>query len=270
MRLAVLVALDRFSPGGVAAPEYVEPWLQGALERLGFELAASLDDVPPASTLLVHVTGDVADAATSLRALGERVVERQPESALFLTELTHEGPPGDAIVAVEHVEAVREALGARGRGHAALVAVRAKAAVDEPFAFTRLVVHAADEAEDAASARLSEVVERLRAMPERHAVAQGYAHVRGATDFELGPNEGPSSVPLLALADGARDAHEWEQAIAGYRAALVAARKAKQRALVYARIGATERMRGDLREAKRAYEKAREQAPDEASSSTLR
>ena len=112
-------------------------------------------------------------------------------------------------------------------------------------------------------ARLSEVVERLRAFPERHAVAQGYAHVRGVTDFELGRHEGPAFAPLLALADGARDRREWDQATAGYRAALLVAHEAKARASVYARLGAVERSRGDLREAKRAFEKAREHDPDD-------
>ncbi len=269
MRLAVLVALDGVSSGGLAAPGDVEPWLHGALARLGFRVVGSLEEVPPAATLLVHVIGGVAQAVASLRSLGDRVAAREPESALFLAELTHDGPPDESFVAAEHVEAVREALGARERGQAALVAVPG-AALEEPFAFTRLVVRAAEDAEDARSARLSEVVEKLSAMPERHAVAQGYAHVRGATDFELGSNEGPSYAPLLGLADGARDAHEWEHAVAGYRAALLVARRTKERASVYARIGAAERGRGELREAKRAYEKAREHLPRTTAASLYR
>jgi tetratricopeptide (TPR) repeat protein len=263
MRLAVLVALDGYESEGPAAPGDVEPWLHGALARLGFRVVGSLDEVPPAATLLVHVIGGVDLAVASLRSLADRVTERAPESALFLAELTHDGPPDESLVAAEHVEAVREALGARERGFAALVAVRPEAALEEPFAFTRLVVRAAEESEDARSSRLSEVVERLGAMPERHSVAQGYAHVLGGADFELGRNEGPSFVPLLALSDGAREAHEWDHAIAGYRAALLVARRTKERATAYARIGAAERGRGALREAKRAYEKARELAPDD-------
>ncbi len=208
-------------------------------------------------------------AVASLGSLGDRVAAREPESALFLAELTHDGPPDDSLVAAEHVEAVREALGARERGHAALVAVRPGAALEESFAFTRLVVRAAEEAEDARAALLSEVVERLGAMPERHTVAQGYAHVRGATDFALGRNEGPAlRAAARARRTAARDAHEWVQAVAGYRAALLVARRTKERATVYARIGAAERGRGELREAKRAYEKAREHAPDDRASLT--
>ncbi len=265
MRLAVLVAFDGSSSGGVTAPEDAEPWLHAAFGRLGFRIAGSLDEIPFGATLLVHVSGHAGAAVGShaLRSLGARVAEREPESALFLAELMHDAPHDDSLVAAEHVEEVREALGARERGHAALVAVRPKGAQAEPFAFTRLVVRAAEDAEDARSARLSEVVERLRTFPERHSVAQGYAHVRGVTDFELGRNEGPSFASLLALADGARDAREWDHAIAGYRAALLVARQPKDRAAVYARMGGAERARGDLREAKRAYERAREHAPDD-------
>ena len=263
MRLAVLVALDGITSGGLAARGDAEPWLEGALAHLGFRVVDSLEEVPPASTLLVHVTGGVDQALESLRALSHRVAEREPESALFLAELTHGGAPDESLVAAGHLEAVREALGARDRGQSALVAVRPEEALEERFAFTRLVVRSAADAEDARSARLSEVVARLAAMPERHTVAQAYAHVRGATDFELGRNEGPSFAPLVALADGAKDAREWEHAIAGYRAALLVARRTKDRASVYARIGAAERARGDLGEAKRAYEKAREHAPDD-------
>jgi tetratricopeptide (TPR) repeat protein len=263
MRLAVLVAFDGSSAGSFVGSPAEESWLRAALARLGFGIAPSFDDVPFGATLLVHVSGRVVEALGHLRALGERAAAREPESALFLAELTHETSDEDSLVAAEHVEQVREAVGARDRGHAALVAVRAKRVLDEPYAFSRLVVRAAEEAKDARSARLSEVVERLRAFPERHAVAQGYAHVRGVTDFELGRHEGPAFAPLLALADGARDRREWDQATAGYRAALLVAHEAKARASVYARLGAVERSRGDLREAKRAFEKAREHDPDD-------
>ncbi len=245
-----------------------EDWLEGAVNRLGFGVVGSLEEVPPAATLLVHVTGSVERAVASLGAFGARIAARDPESVLFLAELTHDGPPDESLVAAEHVEAVREALGARERGHAALVAVRPDGALEESFPFTRLVVTAAEAADDARASRLSQVVERLGAMPERHTVAQGYAHVRGPSDFELGWNEGPSFAPLLALADGARAAHEWDHAIAGYRAVLLVAREARERASVYGRIGATERARGELREAKRAYEKALALAPDDRAALT--
>jgi tetratricopeptide (TPR) repeat protein len=271
MRLAVLVALDGFASGGSHArngaregtPDNATAWAQYALERLGFMVVRSLSEVPPGATLLVHVIGEVEQAVSSLRALSDQVASRKPESALFLAEITHDGPPDESLVAAEHVEAVREALGARERGYSALIAVRPEGAQEDPFAFTQLVVRAAEEAVDAWSARLSDVAERLRGMPERHAVAQGYAHVRGAIDFEIGSNEGPSYAPLLALSDGARDAREWDQAIAGYRAALLVARHTDDRAAVYERIGSVERARGRFREAKRVYEKARELKPED-------
>jgi tetratricopeptide (TPR) repeat protein len=276
MRLAVLVALDGFASDRLedgASAEYRsarfsrdadegEHWARRALARLGFRVVPSLRDVPHGATLLVHITGGVEGAVTPLRSLAEQVSALEPESALFLAELAHAGPPDDSLVAAEYVEVVRETLGARERGCSALIAVRPASGNESRFAFTELVVRAAEEAEDARSARLSEIVERLRAMPERHAVAQGYAHVRGPVDFEIGSNEGPAYAPLLALADTARDAHEWEYAVAGYRAALMVARYAEDRAAAYARIGSVERARGASRDAKRAYEKAYELQPD--------
>jgi tetratricopeptide (TPR) repeat protein len=230
---------------------------------MGFRVVQSLDEVPERATLVVHVTGRMAQAVDALQSLARDVAQRAPESALFLAELTHDGPPDESFVAAEHVESVREALGARERGCSALVAVRPESACDDPFAFTRLVFRAATAASDASGSRLSEVVDRLKAMPERHTVAQGYAHVRGAVDFEFGSNEGPAYEPLVALADGARDARQWDHAIAGYRAALLVASRRRDRAAVYMRIGSVERARGDFRESKRVYEKARAIMPED-------
>jgi tetratricopeptide (TPR) repeat protein len=285
MRLAVLVALDGSSPGGVLAPGVCDPWLKGAFDRLGFQVVGSLDAAARGATLLVHVAGHVEEASKALRRVSERVSALAPDGVLFLAELTHSGPPDESFVAAEHVEAAREALGAKERGYSAIVAVRPVGAQLETHAFTQLVMRAAREvADELGSAPLSKVVDRLRHMPERHMVAQGYAHIRGASDFELGPSkvrsmprlaaatlvdspasesledEAPAFEPLLALADGARDQRQWEQAVAGYRAALLVA-PAASRGQVHARLGAVERTRGNAPGALRSLEKAREAAP---------
>jgi tetratricopeptide (TPR) repeat protein len=68
----------------------------------------------------------------------------------------------------------------------------------------------------------------------------------------------PPLEPLVALADGARARGAWEEALAGYKAALMVAPQedAQVRASIYARIGEVKRRQGKLREAETNYEKA--------------
>ena len=299
MRLAVLVALDGSTPEGELTPGTCDPWLQAAFDRLGFHVG-SLDAATRSGvTLVVHLAGRVEGASNALRRLSERVSALAPESVLFLAELTHGGPADESFLAAEHLEAAREALGAKERGYSAVVAVRPVGAQLEAHAFTQLVVRAAREvADELGSAPLSKVVERLRHMPERHMVAQGYAHVRGANEFELAPraprsssaqlacrtrrtsgasnfqpapSNAPAMPPLVARRGpcvraaarcpmARRDQRHWEHAVAGYRAALLVAPQAA-RGLVHARLGGVERSRGDASAALRAFEKAREAAP---------
>jgi tetratricopeptide (TPR) repeat protein len=68
----------------------------------------------------------------------------------------------------------------------------------------------------------------------------------------------PPLEPLLDLADGARARGAWEEALAGYKAALMVAPQgdAQVRASIYARIGEVKRRQGKAREAELNYEKA--------------
>jgi tetratricopeptide (TPR) repeat protein len=283
MRLAVLVAPS------------LEPlaWLDGALRRLGFHVTAlegdgpfpgrvgrALSSVTKADTVLLHISGSaVADGAVrlgegeavSLDALSAAVAATEADSVLMFAELTHDGVD-DAVVAVEHVADARAALGSTAYGHSALIEV--KAASRDPLAFTRLVMRVAADAEEEDGATLSTIVQTLRSMPETSASAQSYAFVRGTVDFQFVPagSDLPVVEPLIALADGARARDEWDQALAGYRAALLLLPSGSTstpsiptslRAQVHARIGEVLRARGDLRKARRAFERAYETCPRE-------
>lgn len=68
----------------------------------------------------------------------------------------------------------------------------------------------------------------------------------------------PPLEPLLNLADGARDRGALEEALAGYKAALMVASASDGKALasIYAHIGGIKRAQGKAREAERNFEKA--------------
>jgi len=68
----------------------------------------------------------------------------------------------------------------------------------------------------------------------------------------------PPLEPLLDLADGARARGAWEEALAGYKAALMVAPPGDGvlRATIYARVGEVKRAQGKAREAETNYEKA--------------
>ncbi len=260
MRCAVLVDSDASILGGAVAheaPGSSRPAgrLRELISALGFEVVPSFDDVTPGDTLLVHLRGAIGDGAWMRDAIA-RLGKCEPESALVMAEVTHDGPNADALVAAEVVEAVRGTI-QPGAGVGAIVAVRAQSLDGDPIAFTKIVARVAEAAMDAnGCARLSVVAEQLRADPERHEAAQSYAVTNIDADFTIARSDRPSMTSLVALADGARDRAEWVHARAGYRAALMTAKDSESRALAWSRIGAMERARCDEDEATRAYENA--------------
>jgi tetratricopeptide (TPR) repeat protein len=117
----------------------------------------------------------------------------------------------------------------------------------------------------------SEVVDRLREMPESHAVSRSYAFARGDRDFELAVPDDASLDPpdlelLIQLADGARESGSFAHALAGYRAALRACRDEAVRGSLFGLIGGVERASGRARHAARAYQKARLASPTDRAS----
>ena len=185
-------------------------------------------------------------------------------------------------------------LDARARGFGALVGVRPAArAVDGAWPFSRRLVYALQdpEARDATgNALISRVVDRFRVGRVDDGQVQSFAFVKGRVDYVLVPplatplpaattptpspssrkpvSVPPSSLPalepLLHLADDASARGAWEDALAGYKAALMVVPEgdAESRASIYARVGAAKRAQGKLREAKLNFEKALAADPD--------
>jgi tetratricopeptide (TPR) repeat protein len=265
MRCAVLVDSDASvlgsAPAHDADPSSSRSVLAELIRALGFEVVPSFDDVLAGDTLLVHARGALGHGAW-LRESIARIAGCEPESALVIAEVTHDGPSADALVAAEVVEAVRATINPAASDVGAIVAVRARSLDVDPIAFTKLVARVADRAMDAnGCARLSVVTEQLRADADRHEAAQSYAVSNVDADFLIARSDRPSIPSLIALADGARDRAEWVHARAGYRAALMTAKDSSSRALAWSRIGAMERARCDEDEAMRAYENAAAASP---------
>jgi golgin subfamily B member 1 len=254
-------------------------WLASVLPQWGYtvvpatgrgalgELERVLAEVGRDDTLLVHVSGDLHDAVT-LEAgpeddlgLGEldRLVAKRGARAFILAELTYARGSEDALALAEDVSQIRAAF-AHG---SALVAVHGKERAKGELTFTRLVVRAATELfEDGREeVRASDVVDRLREMPESHAVARSYVFLRGPDDFDLARLSDtlldfPDFDLLLELADRARESGAAAHAIAGYRALLLASPDDKSRGVAYARMASVFEATGRIGRARRAYGRA--------------
>ncbi|MGD0528144.1 MAG: hypothetical protein ABSE49_23625 [Polyangiaceae bacterium] len=211
---------------------------------------------------------------------------------------TGDGGPSDALLAASHVDAIVQALDARSRGYGVLLGVRpdpGTGAADDAWPFTGRLLAALDDPEahdDRGAAPVSMVYERLRARPADDGV-QSFTFVRGRTESLLleppavvhvaaalrsvppPSRPAPSIVqtppparvtqpslppfePLLDLAAGARARGAWEEALAGYKAALMVAPEGDGgvRASIYACIGEVKRSQGKPREAELNFEKA--------------
>ena len=144
---------------------------------------------------------------------------------------------------------------------------------------------------------VARAVERLRAGQPEHGEVQSFAFAPGATDFVLAspamasqspasarsslrpalshapaargsqpspprssrpPPSLPAIEPLIDLAKGAHARGAWDEALAGYKAALMVAPEGdfEARATIYARLGDVKRAQGKPREAELNYEKS--------------
>jgi golgin subfamily B member 1 len=286
MRTALLFAPQSLESevASIRPTEGGAEWLAGVLQQWGYtvvraagagalgELERVLADVGQDDTLLVHVTAELRDAVT-LEAgeddlgLGEldRLVQKGGARAFVLAELTYSRGSEDALALAEDVSQIRSALAQSS----ALVAVHGRAhgeggaQGEESLPFTRLAVRAATELfEDGREEVLAtDIVERLREMPESHAVARSYTFLRGASDFDVARLtdavlDAPDFDLLVDLADRARDVGAMTHAIAGYRALLLASADERSRGIAYERMAGAFEATGRTGRARRAYKKA--------------
>jgi tetratricopeptide (TPR) repeat protein len=264
--------------------------------RLASDYARALADATSEDAVLVSVGGSSrldGDGGIQLRAGGPEfalaalvatVRERKVKNALFVVDLTYEGDD-DGFVAADHVAAVARTTGARDGGYGLLVgacAARRAASKGAPWALSRLFVDALSDprARDGEGrVTMSRVYERVRATPDFGVRVPSYTHVRGAVDFVLldpsasnpppslgsGPVSAPVSAPsssasfdsLLSAAEAAHKRGSWDDALAGYKKALMLApAEGPVRAEVYCRIAEAKEAQGKRGEAELNLEKA--------------
>jgi tetratricopeptide (TPR) repeat protein len=304
MRTAVLFApLPQSSEASQARSAEGTSWLTTALEQWGFRVVlvgregGALAEIERAlayvgqtlgegDSVLVHVVGELRNTTSLLvgddevlplteltRVMGVigSIAERGTGRVFALAELTHTTESDDALALADEAGEIREAFTSNAR-QSALVALHGAPHVGDPLAFTRLVVRAATELLDEGRplALASEVVDRLREMLESHAVSRSYSFARGDRDFELAvPDDASIDAPdlelLIQLADGSRESGSLAHALAAYRAALRECGDEGARGTLYARIGGVERASGRDRQARRAYQKARQAHPTDCS-----
>jgi tetratricopeptide (TPR) repeat protein len=273
--------------GGVGESDQLLVYVAGATttrtEAVGLRLESEDASATAAATLPLRVLSDVVQV-------------REPSAVLFVVEACHDGEADDPMLAAEHVDRIARALDARARGYGAVVGVRPAArATPGAWPFTRHLLYAVQhpEVRDAAgAATASRVVERLRSDGPEQGQVQSFAFIPGRTDFlvssiadaspaprasrppatprrsssppsstrrsSLPPPSLPAIEPLVDLAAGAFARGAWEEALAGYKAALMVAPEGdlEARATIYARIGDVKRAQGKPREAESNYEKA--------------
>ena len=226
---------------------------------------------------------DGSEAVFGFDMIGRLVKGCQPRETLFVVDALHEGAQ-DAFLAAEYVDAIVRALRVREDGVAALIGAQAApAGTDRPqWEFTKLLSTALDD-QDARDGRgaapLSRVLARVRSIADQGTHVPSFAHVRGATDFVLleprvssasssPPSSGPPLDILLARALEAKTRGAWDEALDGYKMALMVhgAREGTARANVYAAIAEVKLAQGKPREAELNFDKALEAYPQHTSS----
>jgi len=261
----------------------------GASDELVVYLAARTTTRTDEAALRVDDEGHTL----SLRAISDAVQAREPADVLVVVDACHDGDPDDPILAAEHVDAVVRALAARERGYGAMVGVSSESRARDAWPFTRQILEALGHPEthdDRGAVTRSLLQERLRAMQDTRVQSTTFVGgraesvvieppdvVRVAATLRASVRPPPASSPapsppapramepslppfepLLELAEGARSRGAWDEALAGYKAALMVAPQgdARARASLYVRIGEVKRAQGKPREAESNYEKA--------------
>ena len=206
------------------------------------------------------------EPAVSPAATSDRATPCGPASrphVIFVVEACHDGSDDDPVLAAEHVDAITQALDVRApgprRAHRRPPGARATPARGRSRA---RLIYALQDPGRATPGRRRPRVARRRAAARRgpeDGQVQSFAFVRGQDDFLLAgspaaPCSGrprprpsrpplprawspsavpapslPAIAPLLELADSARSRGAWEEALAGYKAALMVAPQARRR-----------------------------------------
>jgi tetratricopeptide (TPR) repeat protein len=318
MRFALLVEppargnIDRLAP------------LREAVMRAGFNvvrlpqdaslrknLARAVDVAEKEDAALVFVAGDVtladgtlqlaSEAALGLEDVAAIVCARQLAQLLFVVDARAKGYPGDALNALEHVEAIVAAMHPREHAVELLAAVESGPLEEPPsLALTRFFVQAiGDESRLApdGTMRMSTAYTAMTGHPEFAPSVPSFAHVKAPSDFVVvapvaervsepprsrtsaPPSSSatpkpprsrgfvvplPAIEPILADAERAHAKGQWDLAIDAYKKALMLLGKGEPRAMasLYASVAEVKLAQGKRREAEATFEKALGASPD--------
>jgi len=204
MRLAVSIAAWSHDPDATLPPEHT--MLPQALQALGFSvmhaptdelpavLSAVLAGVEASDTVLVHVSGVLGEGgalelrgseAMPLHVVADALAAKPCGRVLVMVEAAYRGEE-DAMRAVEHVEAVADALSSNGSAGTMVIAVHPVSADAAKLAFTRLVLEAVrDVVNQDGVALIDDAYVRARERQLDGIAASGFALLRGATPFEI-------------------------------------------------------------------------------------
>jgi tetratricopeptide (TPR) repeat protein len=273
------------------------------------DLARAIDAADDEDSVLLYVAGDVnlvrdsvvlaLEPPLPLADIATLVCGRPLAHLLIVVDGRANGDQGDALFALEHIEAITKAVDARERKVELLAAVESSPTTAAPaFALTRFFVNAIEDASSLApdgTMRMSVAYAKMTENPEFASSVPSFVHVKGASDFVVvapiaeRASEPPSSrspltpvrsvrvrsllpmpaiEPILAEAERAQAAGDWEKALDGYRKALMLLGEGEPRAVgsLYASMAEVKLGQGKTREAEALFEKALGASPDHARS----
>ncbi|HEY2512099.1 MAG TPA: hypothetical protein VGI39_14625, partial [Polyangiaceae bacterium] len=215
MRFALVVEPPASEPLDRLAP------LRLAIARAGFnvvrlrsgpalrrDLERAIDATEPDDAALVYIAGDLklhgedvalaADLPLPLSEMARVVGERRLGQVLFVVDGRAEGEKGDAINALEHVEAIVAAISPRPHAGAPgspsrpmeLLAAVESGPFDAPpvFALTRFFILALEDTialSPDGTMRMSTAYTTMKGHPEFAASVPSFTHVKGASDFVI-------------------------------------------------------------------------------------
>ena len=226
MRLAVSIAAWSRDPDATLPPE--QAMLPQALQALGFtvlhvdvgelpsRLSAAFAGVEPTDTIFIHVSGVLGEDATlnlgsddsmPLSLVADALAAKKCARALVMVEAGYRGPE-DALVAVEHVEAVADALSSNGGAQTTVIAVHPVAAAAARYGFTQVLFDAVrDVATPDGVALIDHAYARARERQMSGIAASGFAFLRGEAPFHLADVLGKAPpVPAAPITEPTLDA----------------------------------------------------------------
>ncbi len=179
--------------------------IRARTEDLPGGLSLALVGVEPSDTVLVHVSGIIgasgvlelgASQTMSLCVVADALAAKPGTRALVLVEASYRGEE-DALRAVDHVEAVADALSSNGGAQTTIIAVHPLSAGAAKLAFTRRVFDAVrDTAGSDGVALVADAYARARERETEGIAASGFAFLRGEAPFHLGRALPAPAAPL--------------------------------------------------------------------------